>query len=290
MSNFHVIAGAGGRPVELAVRRIGYRDIEDALRRGLDDFMTKPSHYVFLCLIYPLVGVVLAAWTSGHNALPMLFPLMSGFALIGPLAGVGLYEISRRRELGMDTSWRHALEVRHSPSIPSIVAMGVFLLCLFVLWLLAARAIYIWQFGDQAPASTGTFFRDLFTTPQGWMVIVWGNIAGFVFAVIVLATTVISFPLLLDRDAGAYEAVATSVRAVAANPGPMAVWGLIVAALLVAGSIPLFAGLAVVVPILGHATWHLYRKVVEPSDVPARGTRSRAKNRPLGRVSGSKYR
>ena len=155
--------------------------------------------------------------------------------------------------------------------------MGVFLLCLFVLWLLAARAIYIWQFGDQAPASTGTFFRDLFTTPQGWMVIVWGNIAGFVFAVIVLATTVISFPLL-------------PVRAVAANPGPMAVWGLIVAALLIVGSIPLFAGLAVVVPILGHATWHLYRKVVEPSDVPARGTRSRAKSRPLGEVSGSKYR
>jgi uncharacterized membrane protein len=275
MSNFHVIAGAGERPVELAVRRIGYADLTDALRRGLDDFMTKPSHYVFLCLIYPLVGVVLAAWTSGHNALPMLFPLMSGFALIGPLAGVGLYEISRRRELGMDMSWKHALEVRHAPSIPSIVAMGIYLLCLFVAWLLVAKAIYVWQFGDQIPASIGSFFRDLFTTHQGWMVIVWGNIAGFVFAVIVLATTVIAFPLLLDRDAGAYEAVTTSFRAVTANPGPMAVWGLIVAAALVVGSIPVFAGLAVVVPILGHATWHLYRKVVEPSSVPIRRARSK---------------
>jgi len=277
MSNFHVIAGAGDRPVELAVRKIGYRDLEDALRRGLDDFMTKPSHYVFLCLIYPLVGVVLAAWTSGHNALPMLFPLMSGFALIGPLAGVGLYEISRRRELGMDTSWRHALEVRHSPAIPSIVAMGICLLCLFVAWLLAAQGIYIWQFGDRAPASMGTFFRDLFTTQQGWMVILFGNAIGFVFAVIVLATTVIAFPLLLDRDAGAYEAVTTSFRAVAANPGPMAAWGLIVAAALVVGSIPLFAGLAIVVPILGHATWHLYRKVIEPSAMPARRPRARRK-------------
>jgi uncharacterized membrane protein len=277
MSNFHVIAGAGGRPVELAVRRIGYGDLEDALRRGLDDFMTKPSHYVFLCLIYPLVGVVLAAWTSGHNALPMLFPLMSGFALIGPLAGVGLYEISRRRELGMDTSWRHALEVRHSPAVPSIIAMGIFLLCLFVAWLLVAKTIYIWQFGDVAPASMGTFFRDLFTTHQGWMVILYGNIAGFIFAVIVLATTVIAFPLLLDRDAGAYEAVTTSFRAVAANPGPMAAWGLIVAAALVVGSVPIFAGLALIVPILGHATWHLYRKVVEPSTVPALRPRARRK-------------
>jgi uncharacterized membrane protein len=277
MSNFHVIAGADGRPVELAVRRIGYGDLEDALRRGLDDFMTKPSHYVFLCLIYPLVGVVLAAWTSGHNALPMLFPLMSGFALIGPLAGVGLYEISRRRELGMDTSWRHALEVRHSPAVPSIIAMGIFLLCLFVLWLLAAKAIYIWQFGDQAPASMGVFFRDLFTTHQGWMVILFGNLAGFVFAVIVLATTVIAFPLLLDRDAGAYEAVTTSFRAVTTNPGPMAAWGLMVAVALFIGSIPIFAGLALVVPILGHATWHLYRKVVEPGVVPARRSRARRK-------------
>jgi uncharacterized membrane protein len=277
MSNFHVIAGAGGPPVELAVRKIGYGDLGDALRRGLDDFMTKPSHYVFLCLIYPLVGVVLAAWTSGHNALPMLFPLMSGFALIGPLAGVGLYEISRRRELGMDTSWRHALEVRHAPSVPSIVAMGVYLLCLFVAWLLVAKAIYVWQFGQVAPASMGTFFRDLFTTHQGWMVILFGNIAGFVFAVIVLATTVIAFPLLLDRDAGAYEAVTTSFRAVAANPGPMAAWGLIVAAALVVGSIPIFAGLALVVPILGHATWHLYRKVVEPDAAPAQRPRARPK-------------
>jgi uncharacterized membrane protein len=298
MSNFHVIAGAGEKPVELAVRKIDYADVEDALRRGLDDFMTKPSHYVFLCLIYPLIGIVLAAWTSGNNALPMLFPLMAGFALIGPLAGVGLYEISRRREFGMDTSWRHALEVRHAPSIPSIVAMGIYLLCLFVAWLLVAKAIYVWQFGDVAPASTGSFFRDIFTTHQGWMVILYGNIAGFIFAVIVLATTVIAFPLLLDRDAGAYEAVTASFRAVAVNPGPMALWGLIVAVALVVGSIPVFAGLAVVVPILGHATWHLYRKLVGPSAVPARRTRPKARNatlkhtpplcRPLGDISESK--
>jgi uncharacterized membrane protein len=110
-------------------------------------------------------------------------------------------------------------------------------------------------------------------------VIVLGNLAGFIFAVIVLATTVIAFPLLLDRDAGAYEAVATSFRAVRANPGPMAAWGLIVAGALVIGSIPIFAGLAVVVPILGHATWHLYRRLVEPSTTPVRRPRSRIRRK-----------
>jgi uncharacterized membrane protein len=273
MANFHVIAGAGETLVRPNIRRIGLADIQDALRKGLDDFRAKPSHYVFLALIYPLVGVVLAAWTSGHNALPMLFPLMSGFALLGPLAALGLYEISRRREAGLDSSWWHALDVRLSPAIPSIAALGVFLLVLFVAWLFAAKGLYESLFGDGLVPALGTFFHDIFTTRAGWMLIVWGNLIGFVFAVIVLSTTVIAFPLLLDRDVGAYEAVMTSARAVLANPLPMAAWGLIVAVALAIGSIPLFAGLAVVIPVLGHATWHLYRKVVEAP--PARTGRRR---------------
>ena len=112
---FHVIAGASETLEHIGVRKISLSDLTDALRRGLDDFIVKPSHVVFSGLIYPLVGVILAAWTSGsNNALPLLFPLMSGFALLGPFAAIGLYEISRRRELGLDTSWRHALKVRHS--------------------------------------------------------------------------------------------------------------------------------------------------------------------------------
>jgi uncharacterized membrane protein len=264
MAGFHVIAGAGETLAHPNVRKIGVADLIDALHKGFDDFWEKPSHYVFLCLIYPLVGVVLAAWTSGNNALPLLFPLMSGFALLGPFAAIGLYEISRRREAGLDSSWWHALEVRHSPAIPSIAAVGLFLLALFVAWLLAAQGIYQWYFGSQAPESLGTFISDVLTTQRGWMLIVVGNLVGFIFAVVVLATTVIAFPILLDRDIGAYDAIYTSARAVLANPVTMAIWGLIVAALLLIGSIPLFAGLAVVIPILGHATWHLYRKLVEP--------------------------
>ena len=127
MAGFHVIAGASDTLEHIAVRKISISDLIDALKRGVDDFMVKPSHIVFLCLIYPIVGVVLAAWTSGNNALPLLFPLVSGFALIGPFAALGLYEISRRREAGLDTSWSHAFEVKDSPALPAIAAVGIML-------------------------------------------------------------------------------------------------------------------------------------------------------------------
>ncbi|MBN9235302.1 MULTISPECIES: DUF2189 domain-containing protein [Phyllobacteriaceae] len=263
MAGFHVMAGAHGLELP-TVRRISISDLFDALKRGAEDFWAKPSHYVFLGLIYPIVGLILTEWTSGSNAIQLVYPLMTGFALVGPFAAIGLYEMSRRRERGMDTSWKRALDVRHSPALPSIAVIGIMLMAFFLLWLFTAQSIYASSFGDQPPAALGTFVRDLFTTNQGWRLILLGNLTGFVFALIVLATTVIAFPLLLDRDVGVVSAIETSVRAVAMNPVPMLAWGLIVAVLLVIGSIPLFAGLAIVMPILGHATWHLYRKVVVP--------------------------
>ena len=150
----------------------------------------------------------------------------------------------------------------HSPSRDAIAALGFLLLAIFMFWLAVAQAIYIETIGYEPAASIPNFVRQVFTTPAGWMLIVVGNGIGFLFALAVLILSVVSFPLLLDRDVGAVEAVLTSVRAVAANPLPMAVWGLIVAGLLVIGSLPFFLGLAVVVPVLGHSTWHLYRKVV----------------------------
>ncbi len=265
MANFHILAGADDRLAYPIIRKIGVADLFSALRQGWSDFLEKPSHYVFLCLIYPVVGVLLAMWTSGNNALPLLYPLMSGFALVGPFAAIGLYEISRRRQAGLDTSWRHAFEVLRSPAIPSILAVGLGLFILFYLWLASAETLYQNLFGLAPPTSLGAFLNDVFTTPQGWMLIVWGNAIGFIFALVTLCATVIAFPLLIDRDAGVTAAIVTSVRAVAANPVPMAIWGLMVALGLVVGSIPLFIGLAVVMPVFGHATWHLYRKVIGPA-------------------------
>jgi len=267
MAGFHVMADAHGMHVQPTVRHITSSDLWEALRLGAQDFWAKPSHYVFLCLIYPIVGLILTQWTSGSNAIQLVYPLMSGFALVGPFAAIGLYEISRRRELGMNSHWRHALDVRHSTALPSIAVIGILLFALFLLWLFTAQSIYTSLFGADPPASVGAFLRDVLTTSRGWTLILLGNAAGFVFAVVVLATTVVAFPLLLDRDVGAVSAIETSARAVMANPLQMALWGLTVAVLLVIGSIPLFAGLAVVMPILGHATWHLYRKVVEPEQI-----------------------
>lgn len=262
MAAFHVMTGASDNLARPVVNRIGIADVFDALKRGLDDFSEKPSHYVFLCLMYPIAGVFLTLWTSGANLLPMVFPLMSGFVLIGPIAAIGLYEISRRREEGLDTSWTHALEVRHSPALPSIIAVGLMLFALFVVWLVTAQTLYANLLGEVFPRTMTDFTRQVFGTTEGLQLIIWGNLIGFGFALVVLAISVITFPLLLDRDVGAVVAVVTSIRATVINPVPVLLWGLIVAALLVVGTIPVFAGLALVIPILGHATWHLYRKLI----------------------------
>lgn len=264
MATLHVIAGASGRPARLTIRRIGFEDLRDAFMRGIDDFRAIPSHAIFLCLIYPLVGFFLGGLILGYELLPLFFPLAAGFALIGPFAALGIYELSRRREAGLDVNWSHAFDVLRSPSIGAIAALGLLLMAIFVAWLMTAQALYQSLFGILAPASVGEFLAEIFATEAGWRLILYGMAIGFVFAVVVLLLTVVSFPLLLDRDVGLAVAIMTSLRAVAANPVPMAAWGLLVAILLLAGSLPFFVGLAVVMPVLGHATWHLYRKVVAP--------------------------
>lgn len=252
---------AGAMP---AIRRIGAADLADALRKGVADFGATRADVLFICLIYPLAGLVLARLAFSYNLLPLIFPLMAGFALLGPVAAIGLYEISRRREQGLPASWMSAFEVLKSPALASILWLGSMLLGLFVLWLVAAYGIYLVTLGPAAPTSLSGFLHDVFATPQGWAMIAAGIIVGFVFAVVALAISVVSFPLLLDRNVGMTTAITTSVRAVAANPGTMALWGAIVVGGLALGSIPALFGLIFVMPILGHATWHLYRKAIGP--------------------------
>jgi uncharacterized membrane protein len=244
------------------VRRITAADLAEVLRKGFDDFAAYRSDVIFLCLIYPIVGLLLARLAFGYAMLPLLFPLASGFALIGPLAAIGLYEMSRRRETGAHVAWPDAFGIVRSRSFGAIVALGLLLLAIFALWILAAALLYQLTLGPAPPASLGAFLREVFTSDRGWIMIGVGIGVGFLFACLVLAISVVSFPLLLDRDVGLETAIATSVRTVAANPGPMALWGLIIAASLVLGSLPLLFGLVFVMPVLGHATWHLYRKAV----------------------------
>jgi len=250
-------------PATLNVRKIDGTDIKDALIKGFNDFWAKPSHLLFLGIIYPIAGIFLARLAFGYDTLPLVFPICAGFALIGPFAAIGLYEISRRLELGLDASWEHALEVLRSPAKGAILELGFLLMVIYFAWLGAALALYRLTFGDAMPDTITGFYQDVLTTPHGWALIILGNGIGFLFAVLVLMISVVSFPLLLDRNVSAATAVATSINAVRANPAAMALWGLVVAGGLVVGTLPVFVGLALVMPILGHATWHLYRRVVE---------------------------
>jgi uncharacterized membrane protein len=279
MAYSHFLLGADAVPAELEVRRIRFHDLKVALTKGFDDFIAMPTYAIFLCGIYPLIGLVLARFAFGYSILPLVYPLVMGFALVGPLAALGLYELSRRREQGQDVSVTHAFDVLQSSSIGAIAAIGFLLIMIFGVWLAVADVIYVSYFGYAAPGSLQQFLHDAIATQNGRNLIIVGNLVGFCFAVVVLTISVVSFPLLLDRDVGAAVALWTSIRVVAKNPITMAAWGFIVAALLVTGSLPFFLGLTIVVPVLGHATWHLYRKAVMTGSGPSPKQRPRPQQR-----------
>ena len=245
------------------VRKIEARDLWDALKKGMADVGAFRDDVLFIGLIYPLAGLVFASLAANYDLLPLVFPLASGFALIGPVAAIGLYELSRRREQGDHVNWLAAFGVFRSPALMSIVGLGTILLAMFFVWLGVAYEIYLINLGGgPAPQTIAAFERSVFQTGGGWTMIAEGFGVGFLFAVVAFAIAVVSFPLLLDRDVSMWTAIGTSLRAVKANPGVMLLWGAIVAGLLALGSLPALVGLIFVVPVLGHATWHLYRKMI----------------------------
>ncbi len=197
------------------IRTIRLSDLHDALRLGWEDFKAVPSHAIILCVIYPILGLVLARTVLGYSVLPLLFPLAAGFALLGPFAALGLYELSRRRERGETASAWDAIDVFRSPSFGAMLGLGTLLFALFVTWVATAQAIYVAAFGYESAAGIPDFVTRVLTTPQGWWLIVVGCGVGLLFAVLALCVSVVSFPLMLDRHAGAGDAMVTSLRAVA---------------------------------------------------------------------------
>lgn len=244
------------------VRRIEARDLWDALKKGVGDVGALRDDILFIALIYPLAGLLFATLAFRYDLLPLVFPLASGFALVGPVAAIGLYELSRRREQGAQVNWLDAFGVFRSPALPSIIGLGAILLGLFFVWLGVAYEIYLLNLGGTPPQNLADFEHSVLRTSGGRTMIVAGIGVGFLFAVLAFAISVVSFPLLLDRDVGLRRAVMTSLRAVRANPGVMLLWGVIVAGGLALGSLPALVGLIFVFPVLGHATWHLYRKMI----------------------------
>jgi uncharacterized membrane protein len=251
----------------LVVQKITVADLRDAVRRGLHDFAAARTDVMFVSVIYPIIGLFIAVAEARGQFLPLLFPTAAGFALVGPFFAVGMYEMSRHREQTGKATWLDMFKVMRSPSIGAIAGLGGLLIVLFLAWLAVAEVIYDVTMGPRPPASTLDFINGVFTTGAGWAMIGLGLVAGLIFSVAVLAISVVSFPLLLDRPVGIGTAIRTSLMAVRRNPVTLGLWGLFVAVSLSIGAVPCFVGLIVVLPVLGHSTWHLYRRVVRPPAV-----------------------
>ena len=248
---------------EVAIRAIDLHDLRVALGQGWSDFLSKRGDLVFIGVVYPLVVILAGMYVSQVAIVPLIFPLAAGLVLLGPAAASGFYEMARRREQGLDTSWRHFFDVIRGPAGLSILALTSIIALLFAVWIAVAWLVYANTLGPDFPTSVAAFIRSVLTTSRGWMLIVVGNLIGLCFAIVVLAISVVSFPMVVDKPKiGWNVAMHTSVRVARRSPMTTAVWGLIVVALLLLGAIPAFVGLAVVLPVLGYATWHLYTRAV----------------------------
>lgn len=265
----HTATGTGDT---VTVRHIELADLRTALATGWQDFKEMRGDILVVSFIYPLVGLFVATLALNGEIVPLAFPLSAGLSLLGPAVAVGFFELSRRRERGEPVHWGHFFDGLVRRRDLAIAGATLLLAAIYLAWLGAAWVIYSATIGGGAFAGPGPaemiglrdFLTRLFTTPEGWTMIAIGNVVGAGFALLVLAVSLVTFPMLVDRPVDLATAVATSLRAFRANWAILLRWGGMVAILLVLGAIPLFVGLAVVLPVLGYATWHLYRRLITP--------------------------
>ncbi len=245
------------------VLRIAAADVAEALVRGLRDFQAQPLFGLLFGALYAAGGILIVLSVTAFGAVYLAYPLAAGFALVGPFVAIGLYEVSRCREAGRVPDLRDLwLTMRSRGEIGWMAFVTLFI---FIVWMYQVRLLIALFLGVNASfSSLQEFIVTVLTTSEGLIFLLIGNMIGAALALILFSLTVVSFPLLLDRDVDFVTAMITSVRAVVASPAPMIGWAAIIVVLLVVSCLPFFLGLLVTLPVLGHTTWHLYRRIVAP--------------------------
>jgi len=241
----------------IQIRHMTMADIKNALAAGMDDLRHSRTDALLIGAIFPLAGVIFAAAFVVQALLPFVFPLLSGFALLGPLATLWFAALSRQREYGEES----VTAVFAEPRMKEIQRLAGAAILIFLAWNFSAATIYLLTLGSSNVEPQANFFVRVFTTTPGIELIVIGCAVGAVFAAVTLAISVISFPVIIDRNVTATQAVSISLQAVMRNPVFALAWGVVVAAGLIAGAATFLLGMCVVLPVLGHATWHLYRRM-----------------------------
>ena len=275
MSDVDMLSGDPGRSAEAAaahrrrqpqVRDITGADIVEALAAGIADFRAAPAYGLFFGGFYAIGGLFLLWLTFATGLGYLAYPFAAGFALIGPFVAVGCYEVSRRREAGQALEWRSVLGVVFDQSRRELGWMAFVTLFVFIVWMYQVRILVVLCLGFQNFVTVREFVDVVTGTPAGLLFLALGHVDGAILALVTFTLTVVSFPLLLDRDIDFVTAMITSVKAVVINPKTMIVWAAIVAVTTVLAILPGFLGLFVVLPVLGHTTWHLYRRLVAPAE------------------------
>ncbi|MEO8317358.1 MAG: DUF2189 domain-containing protein [Bradyrhizobium sp.] len=250
--------------VDPVVRSISAADIAEAVGEGLRDFQALPLYGLAFGALYAAGGIAILLCLTAFGMVYLVYPLAAGFAMLGPFVAVGLYEVSRRRESGQPVSIGAIWAAIRSHG--EIGWMAFVTLFVFVVWMYQVRLLIALLLGLHASFGTlHEFITVVLTTNEGLLFLAIGNAVGAALSLILFSLTVVSFPLLLDRDVDFVTAMITSVRAVVASPLPMIGWAALIVVLLAVSAMPYFLGLVVTLPVLGHATWHLYRRIIAPA-------------------------
>jgi uncharacterized membrane protein len=243
------------------INAIGVSDVLFSLRDGLRDFQKAPVYGLFFGLAYAAFGWLLVYLMVGLDFGSYVYPMVTGFALVAPFAGAAFYEISRRLQTGEPLSWGAVFGCIFGKGGKAVGTMAIVTTFAYIIWLDIAAALYV-MFFSMKPLRFEALLEAIITTPKGMVFFVVGNAIGAVLALIVFSIMVVSLPMVFDREVDFVTAMITSVKSVLANPKPMLLWCVIIGVLLGLSLVSLFVGLIVTLPILGHATWHLYRRVV----------------------------